>query len=251
MSSSDLPSPARPARVSVVDRLRIERYVWTLDSLLYDLPQHSRVSTRREVRQNLLTAATEVGAGQALTQIGSSAYLAREQFGAQFGDRPRHSWVAAGIFAATVFLVATSLWASAALAYGDGLMATGRHLSGTYTWHGIAYLQNSVTYTLTNGRAPTSVAALRRCSTRSYPWAPCSSAGCGGSCHAVGTRARWAERSARLARHFPHDRSNTRLGSGAQLLRSWGSRRFGVRPSPHEQTTRAVRGVEGLAGEFA
>lgn len=250
MSSSDLPSPARPARVSVVDRLRIERYVWTLDSLLYDLPQHSRVSTRREVRQNLLTAATEVGAGQALTQIGSSAYLAREYLGAQFGDRPRHSWVAAGIFAATVFLVATSLWASAALAYGDGLMATGRHLSGTYTWHGIAYLQNSVTYTLTNGRAPTSVAASRRCSTRSYPWAPCSSAGCGGSCHGVGRGL---------------DRLNVRRGSHVTFLMIGATPGSDLAPSCSDhggvdvsgsvrrRTSRQLEqsAVEGLAGEFA
>lgn len=133
------------------DRLRIERFLWTLDSLLYDLPRRSRIEKRREMRENLLTAARTVGTGQALRQIGGSAQLAREYLGAEFGDRPRHSWVGAGVFAATVVLVATSLWNAAALAFGDGIKAADPHASGTYAWHGIAFLQNDVTFTLTNG----------------------------------------------------------------------------------------------------
>jgi hypothetical protein len=138
--------------VSWSARLRIERFVWTLDSLLYDLPWHSRIEKRREVRQNLIAAASVVGAGKALRQLGSSTQLAREYLNAEFGDRPRHSWMAAGLFGATALLVATSLWAEAALAFGDGIRAAHPDATGSYTWDGIAYLQNDVTYTLTNGQ---------------------------------------------------------------------------------------------------
>ena len=59
--------------------------------------------------------------------------------------------MAAGLFGATALLVATSLWAEAALAFGDGIRAVQPDATGSYTWDGIAYLQNDVTYTLTNG----------------------------------------------------------------------------------------------------
>lgn len=140
----------------------------------------SRIEKRREIRQNLLTAASAVGTGQALRQIGGGAQLAREYLGAEFGDRPRHSWMAAGLFAATVLLVATSLWNEAALAYGDGIRAADLHATGTYAWRGIAYLQNNVTYTLTTVPDHTSAAASPRCSGLCGSGAPCSSDGCGG-----------------------------------------------------------------------
>ena len=46
-------------RLTWVDRLRIERVVWMLDQRLYDIPRESRIAHRREVRQNLLSAAQE------------------------------------------------------------------------------------------------------------------------------------------------------------------------------------------------
>ena len=137
--------------VSRFDRLRIERFVWTLDSLLYDLPWRSRIEKRREVRQNLLAAASSVGTGRALRQLGSSTQLAHEYLNAEFGDRPHHSWLAAALFGATALLLATSLWTEAALAFGDGIRAADPHATGSYTWDGIPYLQHGVTYTLTNG----------------------------------------------------------------------------------------------------
>jgi hypothetical protein len=64
--------------VTWFDRLRIERVVWTLDQRLYDLPRRTRIETRREVRQNLLTGARDVGTTQALRNLGDSAELAQE-----------------------------------------------------------------------------------------------------------------------------------------------------------------------------
>lgn len=43
------------------DRLRVERVVWSLDQQLYDLPRASRLATRREVQENLLCAAHDIG----------------------------------------------------------------------------------------------------------------------------------------------------------------------------------------------
>src|SRR5690349_3595231 len=97
-------APDMPHKLTAFDRLRIERFVWSLDQQLYDLPRRSRIDKRREVRANLLEAAADRGAGEALRGIGSSTTLARKYLGAEFGDRPRHSWVAAAYFAVLVTL---------------------------------------------------------------------------------------------------------------------------------------------------
>jgi hypothetical protein len=138
--------------VNVLDRLRIERVVWSLDQQLYELPRKSRIATRREVRDNLHEAARNVGTQQALAGVGSTRELASEYLTAQFGSGPRASWLSAGVFLFTAVLVLTSLLFDAAAAFGDGVLAGDPDASGTYTWSGIAYLQNDVTYTIQNGQ---------------------------------------------------------------------------------------------------
>jgi hypothetical protein len=140
-----------PQRITWIDRLRIERVVWALDQQLYDLPRASRIATRREVRENLLTAAHDIGTTEALRRLGSSSQLASEYLTAEFGSGPRHSWIAAMFFATLVPLVLTALLAEAVNAYRDGIIAANPNATGTYTWHGISYLQSSVTYTFNNG----------------------------------------------------------------------------------------------------
>ena len=100
--------------VTWIDRLRIERAVWALDQRLYDLPRRSRIAKRREVRENLLTAAHDVGTTDALRHLGSSRQLAAEYLSAEFGDEPRPSWMAAAMFLLTGQLVLTSLLSEAA-----------------------------------------------------------------------------------------------------------------------------------------
>ena len=133
------------------DRLRIGRLVWSLDQQLYDLPRRSRISTRREVRENLLTAARDIGTSAALRNVGSSTRLAREYLAAQFGDQLRPSWTVAALFLLTGQLVFTALLGEAALAFGDGIRAADPAVSGTFRWHGIRYLQDTVTYTFVDG----------------------------------------------------------------------------------------------------
>jgi hypothetical protein len=140
---------ARP--LTWFDRLRIERVVWMLDQRLYDLPRASRIAHRRELRQNLLTAARDVGTGAAVRNLGDSSQLAAAYLAAEFGDRPRHSWIAAFVWAATSMLVATAILADAANGFAAGVSTGSPHVTGTFHWGGLSALQDTVTCTAVNG----------------------------------------------------------------------------------------------------
>jgi hypothetical protein len=137
--------------VTWIDRLRIERVVWALDQRLYDLPRKSRIAKRREVRANLLAAAHDIGTAAALSHVGNSRQLAAEYLSAEFGDEARPSWFAAVFFFLTGQLVFVSLLSEAASAFGDGITTANPDATGTYTWSGIRYLQDTVTYTFVDG----------------------------------------------------------------------------------------------------
>ena len=112
-----------PHDVNLIDRLRIERVVWSLDQRLYDLPRKTRISRRRELRANLHEAAHDVGTATALRDVGDSGTLAAEYLEAELGPGPRHSWMAAGVFLLTTVLLLTSVLFDAADAFGDGILA--------------------------------------------------------------------------------------------------------------------------------
>lgn len=137
--------------LNLLDRLRIERVVWSLDQRLYDLPTKVRIAHRRELRDNLTAAARDVGVTAALRDLGDAASLAENYREAQLGAGPRPSWMAAGVFLMTTVFVLTSLLFDAAVAFGDGVLAGDPEATGTYRWEGIAYLQNEVTYTFAGG----------------------------------------------------------------------------------------------------
>jgi hypothetical protein len=139
--------------VTWIDRLRIERVVWMLDQRLYDLPSRSRIAKRREVRENLLAAAHDVGTADALRHLGDSRALASEYLSAEFGDGPRHSWIAAVLFATSVQLFLTGWLDDSSLAFADGIRAADPHATGTFTWSGIRYVQDAVTYTFSDGHS--------------------------------------------------------------------------------------------------
>jgi hypothetical protein len=134
-----------------IDRLRIERAVWALDQRLYDLPRKARIARRRELRENLVTAAQDVGAVAALRNLGDSRQLAAEYRAAQFGDGSRPMWYAAAAFLLTGQLLFTSLLSEAASAFADGITTADPNATGIFTWAGISYLQSSVTYTFVDG----------------------------------------------------------------------------------------------------
>jgi hypothetical protein len=139
------------SRLSRIDRLRIEALVWALDQRLYDLPRRSRIAYRREVRQNLLNAAADLGTRSAVRRLGSSRELAAEYRAAEFGARPRPAYYSAAIFLMTGQLVFTAVLSEAASAFAAGITAANPHASGTFAWHGISFLQSRVTYTFSDG----------------------------------------------------------------------------------------------------
>ena len=137
--------------LSVLDRIRIERVVWTLDQRLYDLPRKVRIAHRRDLRENLISAARDVGISAALRDLGDAATLADAYLEAQHGTTPRPRWTAAAIFLMTTALVLTSVLFDAAKAFGDGILAGNPDAAGTYHWPGVSQLQTEVTYTVANG----------------------------------------------------------------------------------------------------
>ena len=146
-----------------VDRLRIERAVWALEQRLYDLPHKSRVAKRREVRENLLTAAQGIGTLDALNRLGNSRQLAAEYLSAEFGDGPWPHWAAAATFAVTAQLLFTWVLGEAASAFGDGITAANAHATGTFTWSGIRYPQETVTSPLWTVKGARPAAAGHPC----------------------------------------------------------------------------------------
>jgi hypothetical protein len=140
-----------PRTVTWLDQLRIERVVWGLDQRLYDLPRKSRIAKRREVRENLRSAAVDIGTRDALRNLGNTSQLAADYRAAEFGDGLRPSWMAAAIFLFTGQLVLTSFLSEAAQAFGAGIKAANPHATGTFSWPGIRYLQDTVTYTFVDG----------------------------------------------------------------------------------------------------
>jgi hypothetical protein len=135
-----------------LDRVRIERAVWSLDQRLYDLPTRSRVAKRREVRANLLTAAQDVGTTAALRHLGSPRELAGEYLSAEFGNGPRPHWIAAAVFLLTGQLFFTELLHEAAAAFAAGITTANPHVTGSFAWSGLGYIQSAVTYTFADGK---------------------------------------------------------------------------------------------------
>ena len=56
------------------------------------------------------------------------------------------------MFFLTGQLVLTSFLSEAASAFGDGIAAGNPNATGTYSWSGIRYLQDTVTYTFVDGK---------------------------------------------------------------------------------------------------
>lgn len=138
-------------QLRIADRFRIERVVWNLDQRIYDLPWRRRIAIRREVRENLRTAAADVGAQRAVSNIGSVAELATGYLDAQLGGRPRPSWLAASVFVFTALLVLQSVLTDAANAYADGVHTANPAFSGTLHWGGVHLLQTDVVVRISGG----------------------------------------------------------------------------------------------------
>ncbi|KJE25302.1 hypothetical protein FF36_00435 [Frankia torreyi] len=137
--------------LSTLDRLRIERAVWTMDTRLQDLPRRSRAARRRELRDNLHAAAADVGARQAVRQLGDLRVLAAGYLTAEYGELARRpSWAAAAfaIFAVEAVMMLVDYVARSA--FDAGITAT-PEATGTFRWAGVPYLTSDATFTYHHG----------------------------------------------------------------------------------------------------
>lgn len=135
--------------VTWIDRLRIERAVWTLDVLVQGLPGRTRKAIRQEMRANLRAATNEVGAAQAVRRLGSLRRLATDYLEAEYGQgRPRPRWLSAMFWVLAVEIVLLGFTFVGHSAFVAGVEAANPHPSGTYSWNSLQLLgvEGDVTY---------------------------------------------------------------------------------------------------------
>ena len=139
--------------VNLTARLRIERLVWELDQRLWELPRRRRVDCRREARPNRRPPARYAGAPTPRRGVGSASELARGYMSAEYGDRPRPHWWAAGITALLAAQLPLLILGQVTTMNEAAIRAADPHATGTFTVPGIGFLQHATAYTFSNGHA--------------------------------------------------------------------------------------------------
>src|SRR5262249_25408366 len=143
-----------PRSLTWMDRLRIWRAVWTVDILTSDLPHRQQRALVRELRANVRSAAAEVGAAEAVRQLGSPRALARGYLEAQFGETgPRPSIFRGLVWLTVVDILFLTAFIGSFNGFLAGVKAADAHASGTYAYHTYAYhvLMVSQDATFVNG----------------------------------------------------------------------------------------------------
>lgn len=135
------PAPGGALRLGLADRLRLDRYLIRLDWHLQDYPGTAARAIRREIKADLLSAATEIGMPAALDALGSPAVLAHGYL-TELG-RPRPRFTAGAIAAGLAIGAVWSMQVAYAFGALDTLAAVG-DASVTLT-----SLGTSMTYTRT------------------------------------------------------------------------------------------------------
>lgn len=135
-----------------IDKCRIQRAVWIVDSRIQDLPRRIRVAKRRELRSNLLAATQDVGSVEALRRLGNLRQLAGEYLAAEYGDwGPRPSWVGGFTCFVLFYFGSNMLLDVGASAFRAGIVIDNPYASGTFSWNGIPYLLDNVTFNFVDG----------------------------------------------------------------------------------------------------
>jgi len=141
-------------RLTLMDRLRIERVLWTVDLLTYDIRTGGRRTIRRDLRTNLRAAAGEAGVGEAIRQLGSLRQLARGYVDAQYGDgarRPR--WMGGLWWAFVCAILLVAITCIGAAAFRAGVQAANPGATGTYVWNQVSGVGlSTVTISLAHGQ---------------------------------------------------------------------------------------------------
>lgn len=125
-----------PRTLTALDRLRLDRPVWTVAALLQDLAGKSRKAIRDELRDNLRAWAVEADASEAIRWLGPPRVVAANYLAAEYGEgRPRPRWLG-GMFWAISLAV---LGIVGERAFVDRIVAASRNASGTYVWDGFRH----------------------------------------------------------------------------------------------------------------
>jgi hypothetical protein len=119
--------------MKLLDRWRIERAVWVVDTWISDLPRGRRRAIRQELRANMLASAEEVGAREAVRRLGPLQRLAVGYLDAEFGDvTPRPNWIRGLTWALAVEIALLAAIFAGMNGYTTALDAA--RASGTYDW---------------------------------------------------------------------------------------------------------------------
>jgi hypothetical protein len=118
--------------LTFIDRLRIERAVWTVDAYISILPMRRQREIRRELRANLRASAAQVGAKAAIRNLGSLRRLSYEYLSAEYRGRPWPTPLKGLGWAVVVEVLLVLAWTLTLSAFHDGLAATNPE-PGRYT----------------------------------------------------------------------------------------------------------------------
>jgi hypothetical protein len=127
--------------MTLVDRLRIERVLWTVDILIHDIRTRGRRTIRRELRANLQAAAQEKGVGAAIRRLGPLRPLARGYLDAQYGEgarRPR--WMGALWWVFVCAILINAILDIGVVGFREGVQAANPNDNGTYLWNQLSAL---------------------------------------------------------------------------------------------------------------
>lgn len=146
------------SELTLTDRLRIERTVWTLDSHLDILPIRSKRAKRRETRANLYAATADVGVVEAIRRLGDLRSLAADYLAAEYGERgPRPSYTIGIVWVITVHVIAGLVAAAGKGAFTAGVRAAEPQATGDFRWEGVRYVIDEATVTLQDGATSATV----------------------------------------------------------------------------------------------
>jgi hypothetical protein len=134
--------------LSLMDRLRIERVVWTVDAYVQSLPGRSRQAVRRELRANLHRSTAELGASEAIQGLGDLRRLGREYLDAEYGHRPRPHVLHGVLVALAIEAMIVVALIGGFQSFLAGLESGGPPAPGTYVWNSLTALglSGEVTY---------------------------------------------------------------------------------------------------------
>jgi hypothetical protein len=124
---------------SLVDRLRVERAIWVLDTFNGDLPGRRRKAIRAELRADLWASAQEVGVAEAVRRLGNLRRLSAGYADAEYGeDGPRTRYLKGIFWSVLAEIVLIFVMMAQVFAFDAGLMEAGSR-AGEYRFRALGW----------------------------------------------------------------------------------------------------------------